>query len=54
MQIGGVETTFCQEDGIHLQKYGDRNGRCPAILFKYIGVRVDMTLQKQPLHEKWA
>ena len=35
----GVYTTFCQEEGIHLQKYRDRNGRCIAILFKSIGVR---------------
>ena len=29
---------------IVLQKYRDRNGRCIAILFKSIGVRVDVTL----------
>ena len=34
----GVYTTFCQEEGILLQKYRDRNGRCIAILFKSIGV----------------
>ena len=39
IQIGGVHTTFCQEEGILLQKYRDRNGRCIAILFKSIGVR---------------
>ena len=39
IQIGGVYTTFCQEEGILLQKYRDRNGRCIAILFKGIGVR---------------
>ena len=39
IQIGGVYTTFCQEVGILLQKYRDRNGRCIAILFKSIGVR---------------
>ena len=39
IQIGGVYTTFCQEGGILLQKYRDRNGRCIAILFKSIGVR---------------
>ena len=37
--IGGVSTTFCQEEGILLQKYHDGNGRCIAILFKNIGVR---------------
>ena len=39
IQIGGVYTTFCQEEVILLQKYCDRNGRCIAILFKSIGVR---------------
>ena len=39
IQIGGVYTTFCQEEGILLQKYRDTNGRCIAILFKSIGVR---------------
>ena len=39
IQIGGVYTTFCREEGILLQKYRDRNGRCIAILFKSIGVR---------------
>ena len=39
IQIGGVYTTFCQEEGILLQKYRDRNGRCMVILFKSIGVR---------------
>ena len=39
IQIGGVYTTFCQREGILLQKYRDRNGRCTAILFKNIGVR---------------
>ena len=39
IQIGGGYTTFCQERGILLQKYRDRNGRCIAILFKSIGVR---------------
>ena len=39
IQIGGVYTTFCQEEGILLQKYRDRNGRCIAILFKSVGVR---------------
>ena len=39
IQIGGVYTTFCQEEGILLQKYQDGNGRCIATLFKSIGVR---------------
>ena len=44
LQIGGVYTTFCQEEGILLQEYRDRHGRCIAILFESIGVRVDLTL----------
>ena len=39
IQVGGVYTTFCQEEGIPLQKYRDRNVSCIAILFKSIGVR---------------
>ena len=39
IQSGGVCTTFCQREGILLQKYRDRNGRCIAILFKNVGVR---------------
>ena len=39
IQIGGGYTTVCQEEGIPLQKYRDRNGMCIAILFKSIRVR---------------
>ena len=35
----GVYNSFYQEEGILVQKYRDRNGRCIAILFKAIGVR---------------
>ena len=39
IQIGGVYTTFWQEEEKLLQEYRDRNGRCIAILFKkYRGV----------------
>ena len=38
IQIGGVYTAFCQEEGIHLHKYRDRIGRCIAILANTIGV----------------
>ena len=44
IQIGGVCTTFCQEDSMLLQKFRDRNGRCITILFKSIGVRGRWTL----------
>ena len=39
IQIGGVYSTFRQEEGIFVPKYRDKNGRCMAILFKSIGVR---------------
>ena len=39
MQIGGVYSTFCQGEGILLQKYRDRNWRSIAMLFESIGVR---------------
>ena len=44
IQIGGVYTTFCPEEGILLRKYCGRNGRCIAILFKVLGSGVDSTL----------
>ena len=48
IQIGGVYTTFCQEEGILFAKVCHRNGRCIAILFKSIGVRgVALTLLKR-------
>ena len=40
IQIGGIYTTLCQENGIFLQKYRGGNGRCIAKLFKSIGVGV--------------
>ena len=39
IRIGGIYAISCQDEGILLQKYRDRNGRCIAILFKSIGVR---------------
>ena len=39
IQIGGVYTASYQEEGVFLQKYRDRNGRCIRILFKSIWVR---------------
>ena len=39
IQIGGVETLFCQVEGILLQKYRYTNGRCIAIFLKSIRVR---------------
>ena len=39
IQTGGVYTTFCQEEGVHLQKHRNRKGRRIAILFKSVGVK---------------
>ena len=39
IQTGGVYTTFCQDEGIFLRKYRDRNGRCIALPFTSVGVR---------------
>ena len=39
IQIGGVHVSFCQREGILLQKYRDRNGRYIAIRFKSIRAR---------------
>ena len=45
IQIGGVYTTFCQGEGILLQKYHDRNGRCVSRCFsKAWGSWVDLAL----------
>ena len=49
IQIGVcVQTTFYQEEGVLLQKYCGRKGRCIAILFKVSGSGVDLTLQNFP------
>ena len=40
IQIGGIYTT----EGILEQKYGDKNGRCMAILLKALGSGVDLSL----------
>ena len=37
---------FLPRGGHTVHKYSDRNGRCIAILFKSIGVRIDLTLLK--------
>ena len=47
IQIGGVYKVFCQEEGMLVQKYRDRNGRCIPILFKVSGSGVDMALLNQ-------
>ena len=46
IQIGGVYryASFCQKEGMLLQRYRDRYGRCIAILSKVSGSRVDLTL----------
>ena len=37
IEIGGVYTTFCQEEGMLLQKYRDRNGGVPRYFSKVSG-----------------
>ena len=44
IQLGGVYTIFCQEEGILLQKYRDRYRRCIPILFKVSGSGVDLII----------
>ena len=39
IQFGCVYATFCQEEGILLPNYRDRNGRCTAIPFKSLVAR---------------
>ena len=39
IQIGGVYTTFCQEEGILLQKYAIEMGGVSRYFFTCIGVR---------------
>ena len=56
IQIGGVYTTFFQEESTLLLNYrytsSYRNGRCIAILFKSVGVRgqFDSPDQSRPKH----
>ena len=46
IRVGGVPTTFCQEEGILWQKNHDRNGRRTAILSE-LGSRFDWILLTQ-------
>ena len=47
IQIGGVYTTFCQEEDILLQKCRDSIGACIAILFKkYQGLTLQMCMAR--------
>ena len=39
IQIGDVYTTFCQREGIHLQKYAIEMGGVSRYFFTCIGVR---------------
>ena len=48
IQIGGVYTTFCQEEGILLQKYRDRKmGGVSRYFSKVLGSGVDSTLLRK-------
>ena len=44
LQIGGVYTTFCQEEGILLQKYAIEMGGVSRYFSKVSGSGVDVTL----------
>ena len=44
IQIGGVYTTFCQEEGILLQKYAIEMGGVSRYFSKVSGSGVDSTL----------
>ena len=44
IQIGGVYTTFCQEEGILLQKYAIEMGGVSRYFSKVLGSGVDSTL----------
>ena len=44
IQIGGVYTTFCQEEGILLQKYAIEMGGVSRYFSKVSGSGVDWTL----------
>ena len=49
IQIGGVYTTFCQEEGILLQKYAIEMGGVSRYFSKVSGSGVDLTLLKHGL-----
>ena len=44
IQIGGVYTTFCREEGILLQKYAIEMGGVSRYFSKVSGSGVDLTL----------
>ena len=57
IRIGVVYTTFSQEEGIFLQKYRDRTGRCIMIFSKVSGSGVgifDEILSSLKLQERRA
>ena len=49
IQIGGVYTTFCQEEGILLQKYAIEMGGVSRYFSKVLGSGVDSTLLNRVL-----
>ena len=46
IQIGGVYTTFCHREGIHLQKYAIETGGVSRYFLKISGSGVGVTLLK--------
>ena len=49
IQIGGVYTTFCQEEGILLQKYAKKMGGVSRYFSNVLGSGVDLTLLQKDL-----
>ena len=47
IHIGGVYTTFCQEEGILFQKYRDRMGGVSRYFSKVSGSEVNLTLLRK-------
>ena len=52
IQIGGVYTTFCQEEGILLQKYAIEMGGVSRYFSKVLGSGVDVTLLIRGMHRR--
>ena len=50
IQIGGVYTTFCHREGIHLQKYAIEMGGVSRYFFHVLGSGVDLTLLPHAAH----
>ena len=55
IQVGGAYAAFCQDEGILLQKYRDRNGRCVlGLLYKALPLKPRIFSKKSVVLEKKA